>query len=99
MGTIHQGGWYPTTGDGNSWRDGDWGAVALRSTACIKVVIARIIGRRIPGQDHAHAGWNRERAPEVEYLAPGIEEWSSTETLSIGISLELVLSSRMAPPS
>ena len=70
MGTIYQGGWYPTNGNGNSWRDGDWGAVALRSTACIKVVIARIIGRRVPGQDHAHAGWNRERAPEVEYLAP-----------------------------
>ena len=70
MGTIYQDGWDATHGDRDRWRDGDRRAVALRSAACIKVVVARIIVRWFPGQDHAHAGWNLERAPEVEYLAP-----------------------------
>src|SRR5437588_5716500 len=69
MGTIHQGGWDATNSDRDRWRDGERGAVALRSAACIKVVVARIIARRVLGQDHALAGWGRERAPEVEHLA------------------------------
>src|SRR5260221_14341275 len=69
MSTIHQGSWDASNSDCDRWRDGERGAVALRSTACIKVVVARIIARRVLGQDHALAGRNRERAPEVEPLA------------------------------
>ena len=69
VGTIHQGGWDATNSDRDRWRDGERGAVALWSTACIKVVVARIIARRVLSQDHSLAGRNRERAPEVEHLA------------------------------
>src|SRR5260370_39636187 len=69
MGTIHQGGWDAANSDRDRWRDGERGAVALRSAACIEVVVARIIARWVLGQDHALAGWSRERAPEVERLA------------------------------
>ena len=70
VGTIYQRSWDAISGDGDRWRDGDRGAVALRRAARIKVVVTWIIARRILGQDHTFASWNCERAPEVEYLAP-----------------------------